>query len=609
SFDELAERADQQVLAIVEEAASGTAPAGSELRKIGDMFQSFMDEQRLEQLGLSPVQPLLEQIDAISDYEGLINWWASAPSLRQTAPLGFGVGQDQRNSDEYITSMGQSGLGMPDRDFYLSEDSRFATLREQYQAHVSRMLELAGSSAEDAADAATRILALETRLAQAQWSRVQNRDRNATYNRVSQQELASLAPGFDWPRYLESAGLDQVPALVVRQPTYLGALAEMYTDIALDDWKLYHRYHLLRMAAPFLNAAFVDEQFNFFGRILNGQPAMRARERRAVDAVERVMGFAVGKAYVERHFEVAARERMDQLVSNLLDAFKIAIDELEWMTEATKVEAQAKLARLTTKIGYPDVWESYDCLDVRADDLFGNILRSAVCEHERMMARLGQPVDRDEWFMTPQTVNAYYSATMNEIVFPAAILQPPFFNVLADDAVNYGAIGAVIGHEITHAFDDQGRRSDGEGNLRDWWAPEDETGFTERAQRMIDQFNAYEPLPGLHIQGALTLGENIADLGGLTVAHKAWQLSLNGQPAPEIDGFTGEQRFFLGWGQIWRIKAREESQRQQLITDSHAPGQYRVLGPLSNMPEFHQAFNVSETDEMYRPLDIRVKIW
>jgi len=609
SFDELNERADQHVLEIIREAAASNAPAGTELRKIGDMFQSFMDEQRLETLGLSPLQPLLEQINAIADHEQLVSWWASAPAQRQSAPLGFGVGQDQRQSDEYITSMGQSGLGMPDRDFYLSEDTRFVNLREQYQAHIARMLILAGFDDTNASDAAIRVLALETRLAQAHWSRIQNRDRNATYNRMTPDELAALAPGINWTRYLETANLDQVPALVVRQPTYLSALAELYTDISIDDWKLYHQYHLLRAAAPYLKAAFVDEQFDFFARILNGQPAMRSREQRAVNAVERVMGFAVGKAYVERHFEPQARERMDQLVANLLDAFKVAIDELEWMTPATKVEAQAKLAGLNTKIGYPDQWETYDCLQISADDLLGNIQRSAVCEHERMMARLGQPVDRSEWFMTPQTVNAYYSATMNEIVFPAAILQPPFFNVQADDAVNYGAIGAVIGHEITHAFDDQGRHSDGEGNLRDWWAPEDAANFTARAQRMIDQFDQYEPLPGLHIQGALALGENIADLGGLTVAYKAWQLSLDGQEPAELDGFSGEQRFFLGWGQIWRIQFREEALRQQLITGPHSPGTYRVLGPLSNMPEFYQAFAVSETDAMYRPLDVRVKIW
>lgn len=609
SFDELNELADQQVLAIVREAAAGNAPAGSELRKIGDMFQSFMDEARLEQLGLTPVQAMLDEINAIADHDALIAWWASAPSRRQTAPLGFGVGQDQRQSDQYITSMGQSGLGMPDRDFYLSTDQRFVTLREQYQAHIARMLVLAGHTEDDAADAAARILALETRLAEPQWTRVQNRDRNATYNRLSPAELSALAPQINWVRYLDTADLGDAPALVVRQPTYLSALAQIYTDIALEDWKLYHQYHLLRSAAPYLNAAFVDEQFDFFGRTLNGQPAMRSREQRAVNAVESVMGFAVGKAYVERHFEPAARERMDQLVSNLMSAFEVAINELEWMSDATKVEAQAKLASLNTKIGYPDVWESYECLLVSPDDLLGNIMRSAACEHERMMSRLGQPVDRDEWFMTPQTVNAYYSATMNEIVFPAAILQPPFFNVNADDAVNYGAIGAVIGHEITHAFDDQGRHSDGEGNLRDWWAQEDAIQFTERAQRMIDQFDQYEPLPGLHIQGALALGENIADLGGLTVAYKAWQISLNGQPAAEIDGFSGEQRFFLGWGQIWRIQFREEALRQQLITGPHSPGTYRVLGPLSNMPEFYQAFDVSETDAMYRPSDVRVKIW
>ena len=609
SFDELNEQADQQVLVIVQEAAAAQAAEGTETRKMGDMYQSFMDTDRLEQSGLAPLQPLLEDIDAIADHNALAAFWASAPARGLVAPVGYGVGQDQRQSDQYVTSMGQSGLGMPDREFYLSEDARFVSLREQYQAHIARMFMLAGSSEADAADAAMRVVALETQLARPQWTRVQNRDRNATYNRLEPQELAELAPGLDWNSFLTSAEIQNVPAVVVRQPTYLAALAGMYTDVALEDWKLYHRYHLLRTSAPYLSNAFVEEQFDFFGRTLNGQPEMRSRERRAVNAVESVMGFAVGRAYVERHFQPEARERMDTLVENLLAAFEVVINELEWMTPATKQEAQQKLASLNTKIAYPDVWEDYSCLEIRADDLLGNLMRSTACEHERMMSRLGQPVDRDEWFMTPQTVNAYYSATMNEIVFPAAILQPPFFNVNADDAVNYGAIGAVIGHEITHAFDDQGRRSDGDGNLRDWWAEEDALQFTERAQRMIDQFDQFEPLPDMHIQGALALGENIADLGGLTVAHKAWQISLNGQPAAELDGFSGEQRFFLGWGQIWRISFREEALRQQLITGPHSPGMYRVLGPLSNMPEFYQAFGVSETDTMYRPMDVRVKIW
>jgi putative endopeptidase len=609
SFDELNEQADQQVLIIVQEAAAVQAATGSETQKIGDMYRSFMDLQTLEQRGLAPLQPLLAEIDAIADHDALAGFWASAPLRRLSAPLSFGVGQDQRQSDQYITSMGQSGLGMPDREFYLSEDARFVTLREQYQAHIARMLVLAGSPEADAADAARRVLALETKLAAAQWTRIQNRDRNATYNRLTPEELATLAPGLNWTSFLSGAEIQDVPAVVVRQPSYLSALADLYTELALDDWKLYHRYHLLRSSAPYLSDAFVQEQFDFFGRTLNGQPEMRSREQRAVAAVESVMGLAVGRAYVERHFQPVARVRMDALVQNLLAAFEVAINELEWMTAITKQEAQQKLANLNTKIAYPDVWRDYNCLQINADDLLGNILRSTACEHERMMSRLGQPVDRDEWFMTPQTVNAYYSATMNEIVFPAAILQPPFFNVNADDAVNYGAIGAVIGHEITHAFDDQGRRSDGDGNLRDWWAEEDASQFTERAQRMIEQFDEFEPLPGMHIQGALALGENIADLGGLTVAHKAWQLSLNGQPAAEIDGFTGEQRFFLGWGQIWRTSFREDALRQQLITGPHAPGMYRVLGPLSNMPEFHQAFGVSETDAMYRPSDVRVKIW
>lgn len=423
---------------------------------------------------------------------------------------------------------------------------------------------------------------------------------------MSPEELATLAPGLDWIRYLSDAGLPDIDALVVRQPTYMQYVAGFYQEVSVADWQDYQRYHLLRMSAPYLMGAFVDAHLDFFGHNLIGQPKIRSREMRAVNAVDSVLGFAVGQLYVEQQFQPEARERMDALVSNLLAAFEVAIDELAWMTPETKVEAQAKLARLNTKIAYPDGWRGYECLQIDADDLLGNMTRSSQCNYERMMALLGQPVDREEWFMTPQTVNAYYSSTIYEIVFLAAILQPPFFNVEADDAINYGAIGAVIGHKITHAFDDQGRRSDGDGNLRDWWADLDEQQFRERADLMVAQFDAYEPIEGMNIQGALALGENIADLGGLTVSYQAWQRSLQDQPSPVIEGFSGEQRFFMGWGQIWRIAFREEAMRRQLTTGPHAPGQYRVRGALSNMPEFYEAFNVSEDDGMYREPDVRV---
>lgn len=607
SFDELRETAEQRVLNIINDFSRPGAAQTAEQQKIADVYQSFMDEAAVASLGLRPLQADLQAIAALSDHDALLDFWAQAPGRGLAAPLGFGVSQDQRQSDSYITTLAQSGLGMPDRDYYLSDNARFAEIRDLYRAHIAELLQLAGH--EDAQAAAQRIVDTETRLAEAQWTRVQNRDRNATYNRMTPQELAEQVPGIDWLRYIDSTDLPSIDALVVRQPTYLQALAEMHRDISMQAWRDYHHYHLIRSAAPYLTDDFVQAHHDFFGQELSGLQALKARDRRAVDLVDRLLGFAVGRIYVERHFQQDAKDRMDDLVQNLLAQFEVAIDNLEWMSADTKVEAQDKLARLNTKIAYPDVWRDYECLQTAPDQLLQNIMNAGRCEFERSIARLGQPVDREEWFMTPQTVNAYYSPTMNEIVFPAGILQPPFFNVEADDAVNYGAIGAVIGHEITHGFDDQGRRSDGEGNLRDWWAEQDEVQFRERAQRMIEQFDAYEPIEGMNIQGALALGENIADLGGLTVAFQAWQRSLQGAAAPAIGGFSGEQRFFLGYGQIWRTLYREEAMRRQLTTGPHSPGMYRVRGTLSNMPEFYQAFDVREGDGMYRAEDVRVKIW
>lgn len=605
SFDALNEAAEQNVLAIVREAAATDAAEGTDARKVGDLFRSFMDTETIEARGITPIQADLARIDALRSHDDLVAYWGDP--LTATAPFGFYVWQDPQQSDVYITSLTQAGLGMPDRDYYLNDDERFTALRTQYLAHIARMFELAGL--EGGVDAAARILALETRIAQDHWTRIQNRDRNATYNKMSVAELSGSAPGFDWPAYFAAGGVGGIEQVVVRQPDYVASAAAFHREVPIADWQAYHRYHLLRASAAYLPEAFVAAHFDFFGRALSGQPEMRSREKRGVGVVENVLGFMVGKLYVERHFPPEAKARMDALVANLRAEFRVAIDALEWMSDETKVEAQAKLAKFNTKIGYPDVWRDYECVQISADDLVGNIRRSAACEHERMVNRLGQPVDRNEWLMTPQTVNAYYLSTMNEIVFPAAILQPPFFNVEADDAVNYGAIGGVIGHEITHGFDDQGRRSDGDGNLRDWWSEQDEAQFGARAQLMIDQYSGYEPIEGAFIQGGLSLGENIADLGGLTVAYHAYLRSLNGREPPVIEGFTGPQRVFLGWGQVWRIMYREEAMRRQLVTGPHSPGEYRVRGPLSNMPEFYEAFGVQEGDGMYRPEAVRVKIW
>ena len=606
SFDELRERAEQQVLEIVRELAEQDGEAGSNEQKIGDLFHSYMDEDTIEARGLSPLDDALARIDALSEHGQLAEFWGEQQRRRAGTPIGMFVGQDQMQSDQYITTVSQSGLGLPDRDYYVNDSDSNLELREQYKEFITNLYEAAEWDGGE--EAAETILELETKLAQAQWTRIQNRDRQASYNKMTVSELNEDAPGFAWDQFFSAAGVD-IEEVVVRQPSYMRDFAEMHDDVSMQDWQTYLRFHTLRQAANYLPAAIADASFDFYGRTLQGLEEQREREKRAVSTVESVLGFMVGEEYVERHYQQESAERMQEMIDNLMVAFEEAIDDLEWMTDETKQEAQAKLSTFTAKIGYPTKWRDYDCVEIAADDLAGNLMRSGECEYERMIGRLGEEVDTEDWGMTPQTVNAYYRSTMNEIVFPAAILQPPFFNVDADDAVNYGAIGGVIGHEITHGFDDQGRRSDGEGNLRDWWSAQDEEQFTERAQRMIDQYSDFNPIDDLYLQGGLGLGENIADLGGLTVSYRAYQNSLGGEEAPVIDGMTAEQRFFAGWGQIWRIKFRDEALRRQVVQGPHSPGKYRVLGVLSNMPEFYEAFGVEESDEMYREEDVRVKIW
>ncbi len=607
SFDELRESAEKQVLAIIQELAGAEHVKGSDAQKIADLYQSFLNEALINTLGINPLRGEIARIEQVRNHQQLAELWGEMQRYRIGTPVAVYVGQDQRQSDQYITGASQAGLGLPDRDYYLKDDERSKTLLNQYKDFIVTLWQLAGW--EQPEQAAEQILAIETQLANAQWSRIQNRDRNATYNKLSVTELEQLAPGFAWRPFLAAAELEQVSELVIRQPSYFTAFASMQAEVPVAQWQTYLKFHLLRSSAPNLSEPFAQASFDFYGKTLSGLQEQRSREKRAVNLVDGTLGFMVGKQYVERHFKPEAKARMDEMIENLRVAFKEAINELEWMSDATKVEAQAKLAKFNTKIGYPDVWRDYDCLTIEPNDLVGNLRRSSECEYQRMVNRLGQPVNRDEWGMTPQTVNAYYSSTMNEIVFPAAILQPPFFNVAADDAINYGAIGGVIGHEFTHGFDDQGRRSDGNGNLRDWWTPEDEAQFRERAQRMIDQYNAFNPIDNLTLQGALGLGENIADLGGLTVAYKAYKAATKDKPQQTIAGFTPEQRFFIGWAQVWRIKFRDEALRQQVITGPHSPGMYRVLGVLSNMPEFYEAFDVQPADGMYREEDVRVKIW
>ena len=522
-------------------------------------------------------------------------------------PLGWYVNNDAKNSTQYAVYLGQSGLGLPDRDYYIKDDEKSKSIRDAYVAYVKDMLTLAGVA--DAENAAARIMALETKIAEKQWSRVENRDADKTYNKFAAADLAKLLGGFPWADYAKAVQLDTASEIIVEQPTYFEAFGAIYKETDLQSWKDYLALRLVSEYSGKLSKAFVDRQFDFYGKTLSGTTEQQPRWKKAVNASDEVLGEIVGKLYVADHFKPEAKARMEVLVQNLIKAYHASIDTLEWMTPETKKAAHEKLNKFTPKIGYPDKWKDYSKLDIKADDLVGNYKAAAAFAYSEMRNKLGKPVDRSEWFMTPQTVNAYYNPTNNEIVFPAAILQPPFFNMDADDAVNYGGIGAVIGHELGHGFDDQGAKFDGDGNLRNWWTDADKAEFEKRGKQLVEQYNQYSPLEGMHVNGELTLGENIGDLGGLTVALKAYKLSLEGKEAAVLDGFTGEQRFFISWSQVWRRKGREEYLRNMLMTDPHSPSEYRVIGIVSNIPEFYTAFDVKEGDKMYIAPEKRVKIW
>jgi putative endopeptidase len=603
----LRDNAQAALRAIIDSVAAHPGAAGSEAQKVGDLYRSYMDTARIEALGVTPVQGDLRRIAAVTGREQFPQLFAQLRRMGVGTPFSFGVGQDQGNSSRYAVSMGQSGLGLPDRDYYLNADERNTTIRTAYVQYLETLLRLAGEP--DAAGAARRVLAFETELARVQWDRTRNRDRNATYNPMSVADVQARTPNFRWATFFAEAGLPGVDSVIVRQPDYLNAMDALLSSTPLETVKSYLAVKVLDGAAGYLSSPFREARFAFRGRVLSGQEQDRPRWQLGVGAVEGVLGEAVGRLYVERHFSAESKARMEQLVANLMTAYRQAIDELEWMSPATKAEAQNKLASFTVKIGYPDEWRDYSALEIRADDLLGNARRAAAFEYADMIGRLGQPVDRTEWGMTPQTVNAYYNSVNNEIVFPAAILQPPFFDLAADDAVNYGAIGSVIGHEISHGFDDQGRKSDGAGNLRDWWTAQDAAAFEQRATMLADQYSAFEPIPGARVNGRLTLGENIGDVSGVAIAYRAYRNSLQGREAREIGGFTGDQRFFLGYAQVWRSMAREQALRQQLLTDSHSPGMYRTNGVLANLPAFYAAFNVQPGDRMYLPPERRVKIW
>lgn len=605
SFTALHDQAQEQLRTIIEELSAGQPDPDTNAGRIAVLFNSYMDTDEIDRVGLEPIADLLAEVDALAANDELPGLFGRLERAGVGAPLGGAVHQDNRDSTRYVLDMWQSGLSLPDRDYYLSDD--FAEVRSAYAAHVERMLELTGLG--DARDAAI-IVDLETKFAEAHWSQVANRDPVKTYNQYRLAELSDVTGDYDWDTYLGEIGVaGRIETLNIGQPDYAEAFASMVSSVPVEQWKPYLRWRVLTSFTGLLSEQTVQASFEFFGKVLRGVPELRPRWKRGVDLVEGLLGEAVGQEYVARHFPPENKARMLELVDNVLAAYETSIDGLEWMSEATKQEAHAKLKAFTAKIGYPDEWKDYSSMRLQPGALIASVRAAREFHHDYEVNKLGGPVDRNEWHMNPQTVNAYYNPEMNEIVFPAGILQPPFFDMAADDAVNYGAIGAVIGHEISHGFDDQGSQFDGAGNLRNWWSDSDHEAFRDRTRILVEQYSQYEPVEGYPVNGQLTLGENIADVSGLAVAFRAYQISLDGQPSPVIDGLTGEQRFFVGFAHVWRAKTRREEAIRRVTVDPHSPPRYRVLGTLVNTDAFFEAFDVQPGDGMWLDPAERVRIW
>jgi len=604
AFDALAELSQQRMRAVAEKAAANKAAAGDEA-KVGAFYRSFVDEAAVEALGAKPLAADLAAIRAIKTREQMAREMGA--SMRKFGGSFFGsyVHDDAKDPEKYAAYLFQGGLGLPDRDYYLED--KFKPQKAAYEAYVAKMLGLAGW--EKPAENAKAIVALETEIAKVSWTRAEQRDDDKTYNPFEVDKLQAYAPGFAWKTFLDGAGLSKANRVIVAENTAFPKIAAIYAKAPLETLKAWEAFNLVDQAAPYLSRDFDSARFEFRNKTLSGQPAQQPRWKRAVAAVDNNVGEALGKLYVEAYFPAQSKAKMEALVGDIQGAMKGRIEKLDWMGPATKAKALEKLSKFRVKIGYPDKWRDYSALSVKDGDLYGNVQRASAFEWDYRAARLGGPVDDDEWGMTPPTINAYYSSTKNEIVFPAAILQPPFFDPDGDPAINYGGIGGVIGHEITHGFDDQGRKSDGDGKLTDWWTPEDAAKFDAQAKKFGAQYAAVEVLPGAHINGDLTMGENIADLGGILLALDAYHLSLKGQPAPVIDGLTGDQRVFLGWAQVWRGKYRDDRMRQQLVSDPHSPPKYRVQVPVKNIDAFYEAFGVKAGDPMYVAPADRVRIW
>jgi len=609
-FEELQERNWKLIREILEDSAvASSAMAHTPRRQVGDFFLSATDTNQLEKLRFKPIQADLKRIGEVTSSKAIFALIADFHERGITGCFSEGISPDAKNSSIYAFHLSQGGLGLPDRDYYLKDD--FAKQREEYRRHITTMFTLLGEDPAPAEQHAALVLEIETALAKTSRTRVELRDPNANYNKFKLAVFFATNSASAWPRYFDAAGLGKLPDVIVRQPEFFAVFNRMLKERPLSDWKVYLRWHLLRSTAPYLHRAAEQESFDFYGTKLRGQPEPEPRWQRAARVIDSSIGEALGELYVAKHFPPTARARMNELIGNLREVFRDRLKKLDWMSDGTRAKALAKFDRFSQKIGHPEKFRDYSKVTLRRDDYLGNVQRAASFETRREMARVGKPVDKTEWHMTPQTVNAYFNPLQNEIVFPAGILQPPFFDLTADDAVNYGAIGVVIGHEITHGYDDKGREYDADGNLNDWWSEQDAKEFDGRAQKVVDQYGSYEALPGLKVNGKLTLGENIADLGGTGIAYEALQRALAKDPVKRknIDGFTPEQRFFLSLAQLWRTNWREAELRRRITVDPHSPGQFRAIGPHVNLPEFYEAFGIKEGTPMWRTPELRAKIW
>ena len=612
TFGKLADLSQLRIRTLIEETAAEEHPAGSLKQKVGDFYRSFMDSETIESKGAQPIQPMLDEVKALKTPAEIWKFFGYLSSHNVDSPVGVYVSQDAKDSNTYICHLIQSGLTLPDRDYYLNDEPSSVDAREAFLEFASTLFQLIGHADSDAA--AERVLELETQLAKASWDRVKLRQAELRYNKFSLDEWSSKSPGVDWPTVLQANLIDSPSELIVGTPSFFEEVAPMMESVPVTTWQDYLTFRIVDAFADYLSEPFVQANFKFYQQELAGVPEQKPRWKRAVNTIAGARGFgalgdAVGKLYVDQYFTEKAKQEMDLLVGNLLKAFDESIDGLSWMTDETQQRAREKLKKIGTKIGYTTKWRDYSDLEVKPNDLVGNVMRSNRVEHLRNVSRLGQPVDREEWGMTPQTVNAYYSPTKNEIVFPAAILQTPFFSADAPAALNYGGIGAVIGHEISHAFDDQGSKYDGDGNLNNWWTDDDREAFKKLTSQLVDQFAEFEPLPGKPVNGELTLGENIADLSGLSIAFKAFQYSQEGKPQEEVAGWSPEQLFFVGWSRVWQRKYRDAEMVKRLLTDPHSPSRYRTNGPVTNIDAFYQAFDLKEGDQLFRPTERRIQIW